>query len=230
MKSNIRIQFLGHNAWFLTIDGVRILIDPFLTHSPSAAISADEAEADLILVSHGHGDHFGDALSIARRTGAKVAAIAEIAGYVEKQGVKAIAMNLGGGINFPFGRVQMVHALHSSTLPDGAPGGSSAGFLITPNDGRVLYFACDTGLFGDMARLTVRKIEYAFLPIGDVFTMGPDDALEAVKLIQPRFAVPCHYGTWPPIAQDPELWKKRVEAETDAKVLILQPGQFLAEE
>ncbi len=229
MKSNLHIRFLGHNAWFLTIDSARILIDPFLTHSPTAAISADEAEADLILISHGHGDHFGDALAIAKRTGAKIAAIAEIAGYAEKRGAETFAMNLGGGINFPFGRIQMVHALHSSTLPDGAPGGSSAGFLITLNDGRVLYFACDTGLFGDMARLAAQKIEYAFLPIGDVFTMGPDDALEAVKLIRPRVAVPCHYGTWPLIAQDPEMWKKRVEAETETKVQILQPGQVLAE-
>lgn len=231
MSTNLNIQFLGHNAWFLRIDDFRILIDPFLTHSPVAAISAEEAEADLILVSHGHGDHFGDTLSIAKRTGATVAAIAEIAGYVEKQGVKkTIAMNLGGGIDFAFGRVQMVHALHSSTLPDGSPGGSSAGFLLTVQDGRVLYFACDTGLFGDMALLAAKEIDYAFLPIGDLFTMGPEEALNAVKLLRPRIAVPCHYGTWPPIDQDPEIWKKRVESETETKVRILRPGQVLGDE
>ncbi|MBQ4144019.1 MAG: metal-dependent hydrolase [Thermoguttaceae bacterium] len=225
----MKLQFLGHNAWSVTANGgYRILIDPFLAQNPAASCGPEEVEADLILVSHGHGDHFGDTLQIAKRTGATVAAIAEIAGYVRQHGIQnTLAMNLGGGADFPFGRVQMVPALHSSTLPDGTPGGNSAGFLLTLKEGKTLYFACDTALFGDMTLLRKRGIDFAMLPIGDLFTMGPDDALEAVKLLKPRYAIPCHFSTWPPISQDPEAWKLRVESETDTKVRILTPGEFL---
>jgi len=225
----MKLQFLGHNAWSVTANGgYRILIDPFLAQNPAASCGPEEVEADLILVSHGHSDHFGDTLQIAKRTGATVAAIAEIAGYVRQHGIQhTLAMNLGGGADFPFGRVQMVPALHSSTLPDGTPGGNSAGFLLTLKEGKTLYFACDTALFGDMTLLRKRGIDFAMLPIGDLFTMGPDDALEAVKLLKPRYAIPCHFSTWPPISQDPEAWKLRVESETDTKVRILTPGEFL---
>jgi len=225
----MKLQFLGHNAWSVTANGgYRILIDPFLAQNPAASCGPEEVEADLILVSHGHSDHFGDTLQIAKRTGATVAAIAEIAGYVRQHGIQnTLAMNLGGGADFPFGRVQMVPALHSSTLPDGTPGGNSAGFLLTLKEGKTLYFACDTALFGDMTLLRKRGIDFAMLPIGDLFTMGPDDALEAVKLLKPRYAIPCHFSTWPPISQDPEAWKRCVESETDTKVRILTPGEFL---
>lgn len=223
------ITFLGHNAWLLTVDSHRILVDPFLSGNPLAACGPEEVEADFILVSHGHGDHFGDTLSIAKRTGATVVAIAEIAGYVSRHGIRrTISMNLGGGVDLPFGRVQMVPAFHSSTLPDGTPGGNSAGFFLTLKDGQKLYFACDTALFGDMALLGKRGIDAAFLPIGDLFTMGPEDALEAVKLLQPKVAVPCHFNTWPPIAQDAEVWKRNVEAETSTKVKVLKSGETLS--
>lgn len=226
MKNRLEIQFLGHNAWHLTVGETEILIDPFLSGNPNAACGPEDVEADYILVSHGHGDHFGDTLAIARRTGAVTAAIAEIAGYIGKHGVKrTISMNLGGGVNLPFGRVQMVPALHSSTLPDGTPGGNSAGFLLTLADGVRLYFACDTALFHDMELFSAGGLKYAFLPIGDLFTMGPDDAFEAVKLLKAEIVIPCHYNTWPQIAQDAASWKKRVEAETLSRVVILESGE-----
>ncbi|MDO4629159.1 MAG: metal-dependent hydrolase [Planctomycetia bacterium] len=229
MKNDFRIQFLGHNAWLLTVGAFRVLIDPFLTGNPVAATVAEKVDADYILVSHGHGDHFGDTLKIAKRTGAVVVAIAEIAGYVTSHGYEnTVAMNIGGTVALPFGRLKMVQAIHSSTLPDGTPGGNSAGFLLTLADGKTLYFACDTALYGDMILLKKPSpVDYAFLPIGDLFTMGPDDALEAVKLIQSRFVVPCHYNTWKVIAQDPLAWKTRVEAETDTEVIILQSGEII---
>ncbi len=225
---HLKIRFLGHNAWRLTYEKTQILIDPFLSGNPAAACGPDEVEADYILVSHGHGDHFGDTLAIARQTGATVLAIAEIAGYVGKHGVKrTVSMNLGGGATLPFGRVQMVPALHSSTLPDGTPGGSSAGFLLTFTDGTRLYFACDTALFRDMELFGREKLQYAFLPIGDLFTMGPSDALEAVKLLNAETVIPCHYNTWPQIAQDANAWKKRVETETSSRVVILKSGESI---
>ncbi len=228
MEKSFQIQLLGHNAWLLKVNNLRVLIDPFLTGNPVAATVAEKVEADYILVSHGHGDHLGDTLQIAKRTGAVVVAIAEIASYIASQGCKnTIAMNIGGTVSLPFGRLKMILAIHSSTLPDGASGGTSAGFLLKLANGKTLYFACDTALYSDMALLRKSSVDYAFLPIGDLFTMGPDDAIEAVKLIQPRFVVPCHYNTWNVIAQDPLAWQARVEAETDAKAIVLDSGEMI---
>src|SRR5262249_6750439 len=145
--------------------------------------------------------------------------------WLEKQGVeKTEPMNLGGGISLPFGRVQMTTALHSSTLPDGASGGNAGGFLLDLADGKI-YFACDTALFSDMQQIGEHKIDLAVLPIGDRFTMGPDDALAAVKLIKPRRVVASHYNTWPPIMQDAAAWAARVKRETSAEPIVVQPGE-----
>lgn len=223
----MKLRFLGHNAWHLTVESLSILIDPFLSSNSLAACSPDSLQADFILVSHGHGDHFGDTISIAKRTGAIVVSIAEIVSYCTQQGVKStLAMNLGGSVQLPFGKVKMVPAIHSSTLPDGTPGGSPVGFLITLKGGLRLYFACDTALFSDMKFFS--GVDYAALPIGDLFTMGPDDALEAVKIIHPRNVIPCHYGTWPPINQDVQAWKVRVEKETLSKCVVMKSGEELS--
>ncbi|MDO4569504.1 MAG: metal-dependent hydrolase [Planctomycetia bacterium] len=224
------IQFLGHNAWLVRCDSARgdsarILIDPFLSTNPIAALRAEEAEADFILVSHGHADHLGDTVEIAKRTNAQVVAIAEISGWLQNQGVAHTqSMNLGGSLLLPFGRVLMTPALHSSTLPDGSSGGSSAGFLLMLNGGTNLYFACDTALFSDMRLIGDRGIHTAFLPIGDRYTMGPSDALEAVRLLRAQNAVPCHYDTWSIIRQDAGAWKAHVEAQTTTKVFVAAPG------
>lgn len=220
------LQWLGHNAWLLRYAGVRILVDPYLTDNPKAAVTAEEVEAEYVLVSHGHGDHLGDTVPIAKRTGAAVLAIAEIGSWLKEQGVKnVISMNIGGGVKLPFGRVEMVPATHSSTLPDGTPGGNSCGFLVTFSGGEVFYFACDTGIFLDMQLLAKRHVHTAILPIGDLFTMGPAESLEAIRMIRPKYVLPCHYNTWRAITQDVEKWREMVARETDVTPVVLVPGE-----
>jgi L-ascorbate metabolism protein UlaG (beta-lactamase superfamily) len=223
-----RACFLGHAALLLESDGQKVLIDPFFTGNPAAATTAARAQADCILISHGHADHVGDAIDIARRTGATVVANYEIATWLEKQGLKNVhGMQHGGGFRFPFGRVKMTLAFHGSVLPDGSNGGNPAGFHITFADGKKVYDAADTGLFGDMKLIGEEGIDLAFLPIGDNYTMGPDDALRAVKLLSPRKVVPIHYNTWPPINQDAAAWAKQVQGQTQAQPVVLKPGEWV---
>jgi L-ascorbate metabolism protein UlaG (beta-lactamase superfamily) len=219
------ITWLGHGTWSVKTGSHSILLDPFLNDSPTAPVKADAVSADYILVSHGHFDHIADAAAIANRTGATVVSNYEICTWLSTQhGVKnTVGMNLGGGVNLPFGRVKLTLAFHSSQLPDGSNGGNPGGFLLSLPDGNI-YFACDTALFLDMKLIGAAGIDLAVLPIGDLFTMGPDDALEAVKLIRPKRVVPSHYNTWPPIAQDAPAWAARVRAETAAEPLIIEPG------
>lgn len=230
MEKNWSLRWLSHNAWMLQLGNTYILVDPFLTGNPKAPVAAAEVEADYILVSHGHADHLGDTVEIAKRTGATVVAVAEIAGWLSQKGVKnTIAMNIGGGVNLPFGRVEMTPAIHSSTLPDGASGGVPCGFLVTPATGETLYFACDTALFSEMAFLAKKNVLLAMLPVGDVFTMSPADSLEAVRMIRPKAVIPCHYDTWPIIAQELSAWRTGV-AEAGAVPVILAPGQEITRE
>ena len=206
-----------------------MLVDPFLDDSPTAPVKAAQVEADYLLVSHGHFDHIADAAPIAFRTGATVIAAFEICQWLrEKHSVKnTCEMNLGGACSFPFGRVKMTPAWHSSQLPDGSYGGNPGGFLLSLGERdlrRTIYFACDTALFGDMKLIGAWGVDLAVLPIGDKFTMGPEDSIEAIKLITPKMVSPCHYNTWPPIAQDAEAWAKRVATETKSKPIVLAPG------
>jgi len=201
-----------------------LLIDPFLTGNPLAAVSADEVEADYILVSHAHGDHLGDAVAIAQRTGATIVSNHEIATYAGNQGLTAHGLHIGGGWDFPFGRVKLTIAHHGSSFPDGSYGGNPCGFLLTIED-KNIYHACDTGLFYDMKLIGEEGIELAILPIGDNYTMGPKDALRAVKLIEPQVVVPIHYDTFDVIKQDPAAFAKTVEAETKARCVVLKPGE-----
>ena len=222
----IELTWLGHASWQLKTGQHTILVDPFLDDSPTAPFKSKDAAADFILVSHGHFDHIADAAKIANRTGATVVSCYEITTWLAKnQGVKnTVGGNLGGGTNLPFGRVKLTLAFHSSALPDGSNGGNPCGFLLTLTSGEKIYFACDTGLFGDMAFIGAAGLDLAVLPIGDLFTMGPDDALEAVKLLKPKKVVPSHYNTWPPIAQDANKWAERVRAETKSEPVVVQPG------
>jgi len=219
------LTWLGHGSWSIKTGDHHILLDPFLNDSPTSPVKADEVEADYILVSHGHFDHVADVASIANRTGATVLAAFEISTWFEKQhNVKnTVGMNLGGGIDLPCGRVAMTIAHHSSQLPDGSYGGNPAGFLLTLSS-KTIYFACDTALFSDMQRIGNVGIDLAVLPIGDLFTMGPADSIEAIKLLQPRRVAPAHYNTWPPIEQDGALWAENVRANTKAEPLVLEPG------
>jgi len=217
----------GHATHGLVTDGYKLVIDPFFSGNPAASASPEAVEADFILVSHGHSDHLGDAVAIAKRTGAMVISNAEIYGWFGKKGIKTHAQHIGGGYKHPFGYLKLTLALHGSGLPDGSYGGNPCGFLLTTNDGKRIYMAQDTGLFGDMKLIGEEGIDLAVLPIGDNYTMGPDDALRAVKLIQPKTVVPIHYNTFDVIKQDARAWAARVEKETSAKVVVLKPGESL---
>ncbi len=212
----ITVTWLGHACWLIDTGRNTLLVDPFLDDNPAAACKAADVEADFVLVTHGHGDHVADAAAICRRTGATLVANYEICEWHAGRGVeKAEPMNLGGQIELPFGRVKMTIAHHSSTMPDGAPGGNPGGFALALA-GANIYIAGDTALFDEMERIGQatyagrQGIDLAIMPIGDRYTMGPDDALEAVALVAPKHAAPSHYNTWPPIAQDAHAWCEKV--------------------
>jgi len=222
------LTWLGHATWLVETGSSTILIDPFIDGNPAAACKVEDLSPDFILVSHGHADHVADAAKIAKRSKALVISNFEICEWLAGQGVElTLAHNLGGGSQQPFGRVQLTIAHHSSSLPDGENGGNPSGFLLSLADGNI-YFACDTGLFYDMKLIGECGLKLAVLPIGDLFTMGPGDALRAVKLLNPERVVPSHYNTWPPIHQDADAWAARVASETNAKPTVLQPGERLS--
>lgn len=222
----MKLTWHGHGTWLIETGEHRILLDPFFDDNPSATVKAEEVEADFVLVSHGHFDHVADAASITNRSGATLIAIYEIAEWFNKNHAveKTIGMNIGGSIELPFGQVKMTMAQHSSQLPDGSDGGVAAGFIVLAEE-KSVYFACDTGLFSDMQ--LYRGVDVAVLPIGDLFTMGPEDSIKAIKLIDPKQVLPAHYGTWPPIEQDAEAWAKSVRNSTTASPTLLEPGQSL---
>lgn len=223
----LKVTWFSHACFLIQTAKAKLLIDPFITGNPLAPVKADSVSADYILVSHGHGDHVGDTVAIAQRTGATVISNFEIQNWMVAQGVKNVhPQHIGGGFNYPWGRVKLTLALHGSALPDGSYGGNPCGFLFYI-DGKKIYHACDTGLFYDMKLIGEEGIDLAILPIGDNFTMGPDDALRAVKLIQPKRVVPIHYNTFDVIKQDPDSWAARVEKETAVKVAVMKPGDTI---
>lgn len=215
----------GHAALGLKTGGYTILVDPFITNNPAAHIRADQLNPDYIWVSHGHGDHLGDTISIAKRTGALVISNHEICTWLANQGVKTHAQHIGGGYHHPFGYLKLTLALHGSALPDGSCGGNPAGFFLTTNEGQKIYLAGDTGLFGDMRLIGEESVDLAVLPIGDNFTMGPADALRAVKLLSPKHVIPIHYNTFELISQDVNAWSSQVTKETSTAVHLLKTGE-----
>ena len=215
----LTFNYYGHACFQLDDGTYKLLFDPFLTGNPAATIKADEVKADYILVTHAHSDHIGDAYDILQRCNATAIGIPEITDTVGAE-VKAINMNLGGTLNLPFGFVRMVPALHSAGIAGGVPCGYVVGI-----GGKVIYYAGDTALFSDMKLIGQRdKIDYAILPIGDHYTMGPEDAAKAVEMLDASNVIPVHYNTWDVIKQNPEKFKSLVKTAT---VLIVNPGESL---
>ncbi len=221
----IKLTWYGHACWSIETPNGTLLIDPFLSGNPVAPVKADQVNADFILVSHGHGDHLGDTVDIAKRTGAEVISNFEIAGYCEGHGCKVHDLHIGGSKVFPFGRVKLTIAHHGSSFPDGRYAGNPSGFLLTLGKKKI-YDAADTGLFYDMKLIGEEGIDLAMLPIGDNYTMGPEDALRAIKLIKPKVMIPMHYNTFDLLKQDAKAFAASVKkAVPTTKVVVLQPGE-----
>ena len=220
----MEIRFLGHSAFTLTEGDTTVLIDPFLTGNPKAAASADEVNPTHIFLTHGHADHWGDVVDIAKRTGAQCVAIVELANELGDSGVENVAdPNLGGTVEFEGGWVRLVPAWHTSTTPGGTVN-TPAGLVVNLG-GKTVYHLGDTSLFSDLALPGKRDaIDVALMCIGGHYTMDPVDGAVAAGLVGAKQVIPCHYNTFPPIEQDAQQFKSDVEAQTDSEVVVLEPG------
>ena len=220
----MEVRFLGHGCFELSDGNTRVLIDPFLTGNPKAAIAADDVDPTAILLTHGHGDHYGDTVAIAKRTGAPVVAIVEIANEIAEEGIETFDPNIGGTVKFDWGWVKLVPAWHTSTTPKGTVT-VPAGLLISLN-GTVVYHLGDTCLFSDMQLVGKRHpIDIALMCIGGHYTMDRTDAVDAAELIGARAVIPCHYNTFPAVETDAQAFKSDVESATGSNVVILEPGE-----
>ena len=219
-----KVTFLGHAAVLLEGREITLVIDPFLTGNPVAAVGPEELQPDLVVLTHAHGDHWGDTLDLAGK-GATVVSTYEIALYAEKHGAQAFPMNIGGRYAFPGGWLKFYPAWHSSSFPDGSYGGMPMG-VVVELDGKKIYHAGDTALFSDMRRIGEEGLDLALLPIDDTFTMGPDDALAALELLKPKKVVPIHYNTFPVIEQDGEAFVARART-LGVEGAALKPGEAI---
>lgn len=208
----LKLTYHGHSCFELEAEGHRVIVDPFLAGNGHAKITAADIKVEAVLISHGHEDHVGDAAEIARKNRCPVVSNFEIANWFGSQGIQVHPMHIGGSHVFPFGRVKLTPAVHGSALPDGTGGGLAAGLLIWMG-GKCVYYAGDTGIHSDMALYgRLNPIDLALLPIGDNFTMGVDDAVEAAVLCQAKEAMPIHYDTFPVIAADPKEFVRKLES------------------
>lgn len=226
----IKVTFHGHACFSLEDGSHHVLIDPFITGNPQAEISADKINPTHILVSHGHGDHLGDAIAISKRSRATIVAPNELAVYCQNNGAYSVHnMHIGGSWKFEFGRVKLTPAWHGSAVIDGKDiiyTGTPCGFVVEMG-GKHIYHTGDTGLFGDMKLIgEMFPLDCALLPIGDNFVMGPDDALKAAGMLQAKLVIPMHYHTFPVIRQDPNDFAQKLTSQLPGqKVKILAPGE-----
>jgi L-ascorbate metabolism protein UlaG (beta-lactamase superfamily) len=222
----MKIKYHGHSFFQIENDKYSILIDPFITGNPATKTKVDKVKCNYIILTHGHGDHTSDAITLAKKNDAMVISNFEIEGYMTRHNVKAHPMSIGGGFNFPFGRVKLTIAHHSSSFPDGTYAGNPVGILLMM-DGKTFYHAGDTGLFYDMKLIgEMHKIDYAFLPIGDNYTMGIDDAVKAAEFVNAKVTVPMHYSTFDLIKANPEDFKRKVES-IGKKCRIINIGESI---
>ena len=220
----MEVRFLGHACFELSGGDATVLIDPFLSGNPKAAISAEDVAATTVLLTHGHGDHIGDTVAIAKRTGAQAVAIVEIANELGEEGIDVRDPNMGGTVRFDWGWVKLVPAWHTSTTPKGTAN-TPAGLLIS-FAGAVVYHLGDTCLFSDLQLVGKRTpIDIALMCIGGHYTMDRTDAVDAAELVAAKTVIPCHYNTFPPIETDAEAFKSDVESATSSAVVILDPGE-----
>lgn len=224
---SIELDYIGHSTFQITTGDVKILIDPFLSpNNPAASRAAADFSPDVVALTHGHADHIADAVEVAKSADAESIAIVEVANWLGEQGLERVVdPNLGGTVTREWGSVKLMPALHTNTLPDGTVVGMPAGLLFTL-EGKRIYHLGDTCLFSDLA-LARRKapVDVAIVPIGGHYTMDPDDAAEAVRLIEPKVVIPCHYNTFPPIEQDADEFAKLVSAVCDSETVVLKPDE-----
>jgi L-ascorbate metabolism protein UlaG (beta-lactamase superfamily) len=224
----LKLTFLGHSCVMATDGKYRLIIDPFLSGNPQAPVSQEDIDVDYILVTHGHGDHLGDAIEISKRTGATIIAPNELALWVTNKGALAHNMHIGGSYKFEFGRVKLTIAHHGSAAGESGLEytGNPCGFVFDMGD-KMVYHTGDTGLFLDMKLIgEMNKIDIMFLPIGDNFTMGIDDGVKAVEFVKPKIAVPVHYKTWDIIDVEPGEFKDKLK-DSGVEVAILKPNESL---
>lgn len=221
----MKLKYFGHSAFQITTNNrIKILIDPFLDDNPVSPVKSKDVDAEYIILTHGHGDHVGDGLKIGKRCNSLFICVNELANWVISKGLRAHNMHIGGAYDFDFGKVKFTIAHHGSMTPDNEYAGEASGVLITI-DGKTIYHTGDTGLFYDMKLIgEMNPVDYMLLPIGDNYTMGIKDATKAVEFVNPKFAIPIHFNTFPVIKSDPEKFKHSVET-IGKKCIVMQFGE-----
>jgi len=223
-----KLVFHGHSCFECHTEEGRVIIDPFLTGNPLADIPQDVVESDAVLLTHGHSDHLGDTEVVSKRTGALVVATFELANYLGARGVNVHPMHIGGARRFPFGRVKLTVAAHGGAVGEEEGVHSYPCGFIYSAEGKTIFHAGDTGLVSEFDLIgTTEQIDVALLPIGDNFTMGPEDAIIAASMLKPKMVVPMHYNTWEVIEQDPQRFKEMLEDEAGIKCTVMAPGDVL---